>query len=87
MNVAISQNLILNMRQESYVCLSVCLSFWLALSLLSLSVSLVFVCLSVSPFLSFPFAFKKTPFIIRSTLHYIRSHRITLFRERIKELK
>lgn len=40
MNVAISRNLILNMRQERYVCLSVCLSFWLALSLLSLSVSL-----------------------------------------------
>lgn len=42
MNVAISRNSILNMRQESYVCLSVCLSFWLAvsLSLLSLSVSL-----------------------------------------------
>lgn len=82
MNVAISRNSILNMRQESYVCLSVCLSVFLAGS-----VSLVFVCLSVSPFLSFPFAFKKTPFIIRSTLHYIRSHRITLFRERIKELK
>lgn len=80
MNVAISRNSILNMRQERYVCLSVCLSFWLAVSLVS-------VCLSVSPFLSFPFAFKKTPFIIRSTLHYIRSHRITLFRERIKEVK
>lgn len=81
MNVAISRNSILNMRQESYVCLSVCLSGWLAGS-----VSLVSVCLSVSPFLSFPFAFK-TPFIIRSTLHYIRSHRITLFRERIKEVQ
>lgn len=79
MNVAISRKSILNMRQESYVCLSVCLSFWLALSLLSLSVSLF-------P-LSFPFAFKKTPFIIRSTLHYIQSHRITLFRERVKEVK
>lgn len=45
MNVAISRNLILNMRQER---LSVCLSFWLAVSLVS-------VCLSVSPFLSFPF--------------------------------
>lgn len=82
MNVAISRNLILNMRQER--CLSVCLSVFLAGCL---SVSLVSVCLSVSPFLSFPFAFKKTPFIIRSTLHYIRSHRITLFRERIKEVK
>lgn len=49
MNVAISRNLILNMRQESYVCLSVCLSFWLALSLLSLSVSL---CPPSFPFLS-----------------------------------
>lgn len=81
MNVAISRNLILNMRQERYVCLSVCLSGWL--SLLSLSVSLFPLSF---PFLSFPFAFK-SPFIIRSTLHYIRSHRITLFRERIKEVK
>lgn len=84
MNVAISRNSILNMRQERYVCLSVCLSGWLSLCH---SVSLVSVCLSVSSFLSFPFAFKKTPFIIRSTLHYMRSHRITLFRERIKEVK
>lgn len=38
MNVVISRNSILNMRQERYVCLSVCLSGWL--SLLSLSVSL-----------------------------------------------
>lgn len=49
MNVAISRKSILNMRQESYVCLSVCLSFWLALSLLSLPVSL---CPPSFPFLS-----------------------------------
>lgn len=79
MYVAISRNSILNMRQERYVCLSVFLAG--CLSCLCLSLCFPF------PFLSFPFAFKKTPFIIRSTLHYIQSHRITLFRERIKEVK
>lgn len=51
MNVVISRNSILNMRQERYVCLSVCLSGWL--SLLSLSVSLF-------P-LSFPFLSPSRP--------------------------
>lgn len=53
MNVAISRNSILNMRQESYVCLSVCLSGWLA-GWLSLCLSCL--CLSLCfplPFLSF----------------------------------
>lgn len=56
MNGAISRNLILNMRQERYVCLSVCLSGWL--SLLSLSVSL------------FPLSFPFLSFRLQDPIHY-----------------